>query len=1689
MGFERRFDPARNDSRAAVVGALSTFAVGALAVLGIVSVWGTQAPVYADGGARAFYVEPTTPEAPRAEWRVLLVATNHYPGNLGDLRYAEKDADDLREQFEKIGVPPSNITVLKSSNLDFYKATSKKSIDAAFNRFVSSLTENSVAFVFFSGHGFSLTDETGKLRSYYAAQDFRNKDDQSTRVSLDDILDRVASSPARFKWICVDACRNVISSRRGLFDGDLRLSEVPQGLWFTQSCSEGEYSYEGSGSGKYEGEVRNGLFTRALLDAIDGELAADDDQDCTVTLGELQSYVERRVSDDAKRFFNGDQNPTFTAVGEDLNKIKKSPIFPDLPIHGYPGKDWREGRKLVSESETLRDEGDYETALAKINEALKLLKDAEDIIEKKIELLQRLNPEPGAVLYAQALAAYKNRDYTLAFAMADAALKNEPEREEYAELREKARPFVSGGSDPSGGAFQEAQRRFELARRAEDPVESKSQLTIAKVKMEQALAEAPQQVERRLLADFINYKLTEKQGGGDAPNSTAPTHAPGEAKTVEIAGIPTVFHWCPPGTEVLSRPDGSAPWRSTTRSVTLTQGYWMAETETSQRLWQAVMGSNPSAFQGDDLPVESVTLAECHEFVKRLNASGYAPEGCFFALPTEAQWERACRAGTTTAFWWGDRLEDGEGCVNARDYSSDPVGTPDIFPFNDGYKTTAPVDSLRANPWGFKHISGNVSEFCFDRFSEAWRDDFLTTDPYYYDVNGYAGVSRGGSFRSNFGAVKSGSRPPHWGSGHDDKGLRLLLSEVGAPEAAHVIDWETGELLNAGRPYGPVFSDEGNVDGGSSRSVDGLNVVAESSSSEFSEATRNYYSGLDASTPTERQAFFDLANLRLTRARELAPNNADYNLFAEIFASKLNELGVNTSRSAVGEPVRLGAGLTKTLTIAGILTRFCYCPGDSTQPDGYWLADTETTQKLWQAIMGANPSRVKGEYLPVDSVSWLDCQEFIRRLNAASYAPPGAFFSLPTSRQWDRACRAGCDWGAPDATGLTPIELTVMDNGAPVQDAYFMQDLGATEPGTVGRYRANPWGLHDMLGNVAELCLDRFGNDAPSDAALLSGLTYDPTGVKTVVRGGDFQTDFSALSSACREVVSTSDRGAFGFRLLLTDETVPGSTAYLPEDLYPRAVAETSDPTRPAGAKLTVTIAGFPTVFRWCPSGAFVMGSPESEPGRRPHERLHRVKLTRGFWLAETETSQALWLAAMRYNHSCREGADLPVDYVSWNEAQEFLRVLNVGSYAPPGCLFAIPSEAQWEYACRAGSSAAFWWGASEQDARGKATWLDVNGGESTPVESNVGNPLGLKNMLGNAWEWCQDVYEGDYEPGAAVDPLVVGASLRRVGRGGGRFNPIEFLRCASRYSFDSPRDNPLDFGLRLLMTDAPSTRGLTEYIAPRADDDETPAASDSFPRGDDVPVSERVAGAWKVVTIGGVAVKFHWVPAGSYRVGAPDRMTTTRVARGFWLAETETSQALWRAVMGPEHQSYYKGANYPVTGVTWRMVQQFLTRLNELGVVPSGARFDLPTAAQWEIACRAGTTTRFWWGDNWEDGVGKINCCDCSVRRLAPMFFVSSFTFNDGYVNASPVGVMAPNSWGFRDMLGNVAEMTQDRWDELDGVQVESADSSPDAPRSANFSSFDNLGIEPHEFLKLDVDYHHFDSGFRLLLTEPEEE
>ena len=134
----------------------------------------------------------------------------------------------------------------------------------------------------------------------------------------------------------------------------------------------------------------------------------------------------------------------------------------------------------------------------------------------------------------------------------------------------------------------------------------------------------------------------------------------------------------------------------------------MLETEVTQPMWESIMGNNPSKFQGANLPVESVSWNDCQRFLTKLNKLGIAPVGSRFALPTEAQWEYACRAGTATPFFWGDSLNGDRANCNGRD----PYGTDAKGKF---IKKTVPVGSYVANPWGLLDMHGNVAEWCQDR--------------------------------------------------------------------------------------------------------------------------------------------------------------------------------------------------------------------------------------------------------------------------------------------------------------------------------------------------------------------------------------------------------------------------------------------------------------------------------------------------------------------------------------------------------------------------------------------------------------------------------------------------------------------------------------------------------------------------------------------------------------------------------------------------------------------------------------------------------------------------------------------------------------------------------------------------------------------------------------------------------------
>jgi formylglycine-generating enzyme required for sulfatase activity len=200
-----------------------------------------------------------------------------------------------------------------------------------------------------------------------------------------------------------------------------------------------------------------------------------------------------------------------------------------------------------------------------------------------------------------------------------------------------------------------------------------------------------------------------------------------------------------------------------------------------------------------------------------------------------------------------------------------------------------------------------------------------------------------------------------------------------------------------------------------------------------------------------------------------------------------------------------------------------------------------------------------------------------------------------------------------------------------------------------------------------------------------------------------------------------------------------------------------------AGQVMSVKLrSGVVMKFCYCPPGSFKMGSPPDEKDRGGREDQVRVRLSKGFWLAQTECTQAQWVTVMGNNPSKFKGDDLPVEQVSWNDAQKFITKLNEVKTLPAGLKAALPTEAQWEHACRAGTKTAFSFG---ETLNAKQANFRNPLKKTKDVASYAANPWGLYDMHGNVWEWCEDWY-GDTLPGG-TDPKGVTSGSVRVFRGG----------------------------------------------------------------------------------------------------------------------------------------------------------------------------------------------------------------------------------------------------------------------------------------------------------------------------------
>ena len=433
----------------------------------------------------------------------------------------------------------------------------------------------------------------------------------------------------------------------------------------------------------------------------------------------------------------------------------------------------------------------------------------------------------------------------------------------------------------------------------------------------------------------------------------------------------------------------------------------------------------------------------------------------------------------------------------------------------------------------------------------------------------------------------------------------------------------------------------------------------------------------------------------------------------------------------------------------------------------------EVTQEEWEVVMGNNPSESKGARLPVDMVSWDDCQAFIRSLNIMT----GMTFRLPTEAEWEYAARGGrksCGFRYPGGNNLASVAWYNWNaNGkGKLNASHGIHQVGAKKP--------NELGLYDMAGNVREWCQDRFyvnyyRNSPKSDPGKETHEKY-PTNVS---RGGCWFSEADECRVAHRNINIWIGYEGHGLRLVLASPSQDDGSI------------------KPA---LRLVIENLINNMVNVDGGTFTMGATEEQGGDvyDAEKPAHQVTLS-SFSIGRYEVTQEEWEAVMGTNPSSFKGGRHPVEKVSWDECQGFVLKLNeLTRNCPGGGHFRLPTEAEWEYAARGGRNSRGYKYAGGNDLDSVA-WHDGNSGNEThDVGLKVPNELGLYDMSGNVWEWCHDCYDKDYYSNSpSSDPCNNTVGPKRIDRGGGWFNYLRECRVASRRAGD-PCDHYGARGLRL---------------------------------------------------------------------------------------------------------------------------------------------------------------------------------------------------------------------------------------------------------------------------------------------------
>jgi len=535
--------------------------------------------------------------------------------------------------------------------------------------------------------------------------------------------------------------------------------------------------------------------------------------------------------------------------------------------------------------------------------------------------------------------------------------------------------------------------------------------------------------------------------------------------------------------------------------------------------------------------------------------------------------------------------------------------------------------------------------------------------------------------------------------------------------------------------------------------------------------------------------------------------------------------------------------------------------------------------------------------------------------------------------------------------------------------------------------------------------------------------------------------------------------------------------------------------------------------------GTFTMGSPKDfwkTIAYADEHPQHQVTVS-GFYMGKYEVTQKEYQEVMGTNSGNFKEDNLPVGNVSWYDAVEYCNKRSEKEGLSPVYTisgsgdnrsviwnrnangYRLPTEAEWEYACRAGTKSRFITGSSITTYFANYNGQDrdnigaggVNRGKRTAVGSFAPNPWGLYDMHGNVWEWCWDWY-GVYTESAQTDPQGASSGYGRVVRGGSWYNADRRLRSASRGEISpSTQSSSLGFRLVLPLTDgnAPVTqspepqpaqaKSLTSpQPAPAAQPSQTQAATQPQPVPAPQPAPAAQPSQTKATTQPQpvsvpqsapalsrtqpsasvqrpIPDSFVLIRGGTFTMGSPENEPERNADEGpqhqvtlgsFFMNKYEVTQKEYQEVMGT-NPSIFKGDNLPVDSVSWFDAVEYCNKRSVMeGLLPVYAisglgdnrsviwnrnanGYRLPTEAEWEYACRAGTTTAYNTGADMSDDTGWYE--SNSGRRT------------------HPVGQKPANAWGLYDMHGNVSELCWDRYGAYSGdAQTDSGGASSGSGR-----------------------------------------